>query len=242
MAHFYLSDGVADSSSGETIAVTGAEARHAITVGRLKVGERLSVGDGAGTIVDGVVILVSGERFELKVETSLFVAPPTPAIWLAQALAKGDRAELAIQAATELGADGVIPWAAERSIVRWEGVKVQKHLDRWASILREASKQSMRARTPQLRSVSSTRGLAQAGGQWRVVVLDPAAEVGLGSLSLDDRGILLIVGPEGGITRTESAVLADAGAETARLGHNVLRTSTAGPAAIAVLSNMLGRW
>ncbi|MEO7147898.1 MAG: 16S rRNA (uracil(1498)-N(3))-methyltransferase [Terrimesophilobacter sp.] len=242
MAHFYLSESASDAAEGDTVAVTGAEARHAVTVGRLRVGERLSVGDGTGTIVDGIVSLVDPERFELTVETSRFHLLPAPAIWLAQALAKGDRDELAIQTATELGVDGVIPWAAHRSIVRWDGAKVAKHRERWTSILREASKQSMRARIPELRPVSTTKGLAQLGSQWRIVVLDPTADVGLGSLTLDDRDILLVVGPEGGIAPAEQVQLASAGAIAATLGPHVLRTSTAGPAALAVLSTTLGRW
>ena len=157
-------------------------------------------------------------------------------------MAKGDRDELAIQTATELGVDGVIPWAAHRSIVRWDGAKVAKHRERWTSILREASKQSMRARIPELRPVSTTKGLAQLGSQWRIVVLDPTADVGLGSLTLDDRDILLVVGPEGGIAPAEQVQLASAGAIAATLGPHVLRTSTAGPAALAVLSTTLGRW
>ena len=242
MAHFYLSESASDSAAGDTVVVTGTEARHAVTVGRLKVGERLSVGDGNGTIVDGSVRVVDGERFELTVETTRFDVLPTPAIWLAQALAKGDRDELAIQAATELGVDGVIPWAADRSIVRWEGAKVAKHLDRWGSILREASKQSMRSRIPELRSVATTKELAQLGSDWRIVVLDPTAEVGLGSLTFDDRDILLVVGPEGGIAAAELTQLFGAGAVAATLGRHVLRTSTAGPAALAVLSTTLQRW
>ncbi len=142
MAHFYLSDTATDAVVGSTVTVTGSEARHAVTVGRLKVGERMSVGDGLGLIVDGLVTRVSGESFEVAVESTRFEEAPRPAIWLAQALAKNDRDELAIQAATELGVDGVIPWAAGRSIVKWEGAKVRKHEERWASILREASKQS----------------------------------------------------------------------------------------------------
>lgn len=242
MAHVYLSDEAADAVAGSMVAVTGSEARHAVTVGRLTVGERLSVGDGRGLIAEGVVTLADGDRVELKVESTRFEEPPSPAIWLAQALAKNDRDELAIQAATELGVDGVIPWAAGRSIVKWEGAKVRRHEERWASILREASKQSVRHRIPLLRPLASTAALAKLGEEFQLVVLEPTAEQPLSAVTTDGRDLLVVVGPEGGIAPAELARFEAAGASTASLGTNVLRTSTAGPAAIAVLSVALGRW
>lgn len=242
MAHFYLSDQATDAAVGSVVAVTGSEARHAVTVGRLRAGERLSVGDGRGLIADGVVTLAEGDRFELAVESTRFEEPPTPAIWLAQALAKNDRDELAIQAATELGVDGVIPWAAGRSIVKWEGAKVRRHEERWSSILREASKQSMRHRIPLLRPLASTATLAKLGEDFQLVVLEPTADLKLSALPTSGRDLLVVVGPEGGIAPTELARFATAGASAVSLGANVLRTSTAGPAAIAVLGVALGRW
>lgn len=242
MAHFYLSDTATDAVVGSTVTVTGSEARHAVTVGRLKVGERMSVGDGLGLIVDGLVTRVSGESFEVAVESTRFEEAPRPAIWLAQALAKNDRDELAIQAATELGVDGVIPWAAGRSIVKWEGAKVRKHEERWASILREASKQSVRHRVPELRPLASTAALARLGEEFQLVVLEPTADRALSALHTTGRDLLVVVGPEGGIAPAELARLGAAGASVVSLGRNVLRTSTAGPAAIAVLNVVVGRW
>lgn len=156
MAHFYFSDEAATAASGGVVVVSGAEARHAITVGRLARGERLSVGDGRGTVAVGTVSDVGAERFELLVEHIERTEAPSPAVWLAQALAKSDRDELAIQAATELGVDGVIPWAAGRSIVKWDAKKQLKSEQRWQSIVREASKQSMRNRIPELHPLAST--------------------------------------------------------------------------------------
>jgi len=242
VAHFYLSDTATDAVVGSTVTVTGSEARHAVTVGRLKVGERMSVGDGLGLIVDGLVTRVSGESFEVAVESTRFEEAPRPAIWLAQALAKNDRDELAIQAATELGVDGVIPWAAGRSIVKWEGAKVRKHEERWASILREASKQSVRHRVPELRPLASTAALARLGEEFQLVVLEPTADRALSALHTTGRDLLVVVGPEGGIAPAELARLGAAGASVVSLGRNVLRTSTAGPAAIAVLNVVVGRW
>lgn len=242
MAHFYLSDEAAEAAVGSVVSVTGAEARHAVTVGRLRTGERLSVGDGRGHIAEGTVSQVEADRFHLTVESVRFEEAPRPAIWLAQALAKNDRDELAIQMATELGVDGVIPWAAGRSIVKWEGAKVRRHEERWASILREASKQAIRHRVPALRALASTGQLAKLGEEFQLLVLDPTAESSLGTFTARDRDILLIVGPEGGLTPAELQRFDDAGARRVTLGALVLRTSTAGPAALAVLNVALGRW
>lgn len=242
MAHFYLSEAVTDCAVGESVTVIGAEARHAVTVGRLRIGESLSIGDGRGTVALGIVSAVGTDYFSVGVESLRFTDEPSPALWLAQALAKNDRDELAVQAATELGVDGVVPWAAGRSIVKWEGPKVRKHEERWATILREAGKQAMRSRIPALRPLASSAEIAKLGTDFHLVVLDPAGPVQLSALVPDDRDILLIVGPEGGIAPAELSRFAAAGGTIARLGESILRASTAGPAAIAVLNGALGRW
>lgn len=242
MAHFYLSDNASSAVPGALVEVTGAEARHAITVGRLKVGESLSVGDGNGTVVVGEVSSVDADRFTLLAGSVEIEDEPSPSLWLAQALAKNDRDELAIQAATELGVDGVIPWAAARSIVKWEAKKQSKHEQRWQSILREASKQSLRHRIPVLRPLASTSTLAALGEDFQLVVLEPTGREPLSALQADGRDILLIVGPEGGITPSELSRFTAAGASVVSMGAHVLRTSTAGPAAIAVLNGRLHRW
>lgn len=147
-----------------------------------------------------------------------------------------------MQQATELGIDGVIPWSAQRSIVKWEGQKVRKGHDRWSAIVREASKQSMRPWVPEVADLSSTTVLAALAGETRMLVLEPTAELALSSLEPDDRDVVLVVGPEGGIAPAELSRLEAAGATLVRLGGTILRTSTAGPAAIAVLNGRLGRW
>lgn len=247
MAHFYLDESLVSAAVGDRISITGAEARHAVTVSRLGVGESISIGNGAGLVVAGVV--VSAEHTELVVEVSAVteVRRATPAVFLAQALAKGDRDELAVQVATELGVDGVIPWTAARSISRWEGAKVAKGRDRWAAVVREASKQSVRPWLPDVLDLVTTKQLArlastdQAEGV-RMLVLEPTAATPLSALDFDGRDLVLVVGPEGGITPQELDALSAAGADIVRLGDEVLRTSTAGPAALAVLAVALGRW
>ncbi len=243
MAHFYLVEDLESAAVGDRVALVGAEARHAVTVSRISVGETVSIGNGAGLVVTGEV--VTAEHTELAITVNEVHEHPhrQPALFLVQALAKGDRDELAVQAATELGVDGVIPWQAARSISRWEGAKVAKGRDRWTAIVREASKQSIRPWVPDVLDLATTKQLAaMVSSAVRMLVLDPTAETPLASLALDDRDLLVVVGPEGGIAPQELATLTGAGAELVRLGPEVLRTSTAGPAAIAVLNVGLGRW
>jgi 16S rRNA (uracil1498-N3)-methyltransferase len=242
MANQYLSEELGNPATGEIAVIGGAEARHAVTVSRLAVGEVVRVGNGLGMIASGMVTAVAPAEFRFEVETIETIERPSPAIWLAQALAKGDRDELAIQAATELGVDGVIPWTAARSISRWEGSKVAKGQERWTVVVREATKQSARAWLPEVAPLVNTKQLAALAETARLIVLDPLAELSLTALDLDDYDIVLVVGPEGGISPAEFDLLHSAGATSARLGDSILRTSTAGPAAIAVLSAKLGRW
>ncbi|HUG50117.1 MAG TPA: RsmE family RNA methyltransferase, partial [Terrimesophilobacter sp.] len=140
MAHFYLNEQLTDAAAGSVVSILGEEARHAVTVSRIRVGETLSIGNGRGLVVTGAVV-EAGARLSIEAADVVRVPAPTPRLTLVQALAKGGRDELAIQAATELGVDAVIPWASQRSIVRWAGPKALKGQQRWASIVREATKQ-----------------------------------------------------------------------------------------------------
>ena len=242
MAHFYLAEDLEDAAPGDPVRLTGPEARHAVTVSRLRVGESIAVGNGRGLVVTGPITSAEHTELVLTAETVERVERAGVAVILAQALAKGDRDELAVQAATELGVDAVIPWAAGRSISRWEGAKVQKGVDRWVAVTREAAKQSIRPWLPDVLDLVSTKQLARLAGEVRMLVLEPTASTPLTSLELDGRDLLVVVGPEGGLSPDEVDALAAAGAEPVRLGDEVLRTSTAGPAAIAVLNAKLGRW
>jgi 16S rRNA (uracil1498-N3)-methyltransferase len=253
MANQYLSDELGSPSIGETVVIGGGEARHAVTVSRLGVGELVRVGNGLGVIASGTVTAAQPSEFRFEVQTIESIERASPAIWLAQALAKGDRDELAIQAATELGVDGIIPWTAARSISRWEGAKIAKGQERWAAVVREATKQSARAWMPEVAPLVSTKELAGLAESTRMIVLDPLALESLTAVALrqaqgpesaqgPDDDIVLVVGPEGGISPAEFDLLFAAGAVGVRLGDGILRTSTAGPAAIAVLSAKLGRW
>ncbi len=242
MAHFYLSEELAAAAVGSLISVTGSEARHAVTVSRIAVGESVAIGNGLGLVVTGAVVSAEPGAFVVRVATAVETPQNSQAVWLAQALAKGDRDEHAVQQATELGADGVIPWAAQRSIVKWEGAKIRKGHERWSAIVREASKQSMRAWLPEVADLASTTILAALARDSRMLVLEPTAATALTELQPDGRDVVLVVGPEGGIAPAELSRLEGSGAMLVRLGDTILRTSTAGPAAIAVLNAQLGRW
>lgn len=240
MLHFLVPNASADV--GEIVSLTGSEAKHAAVVRRLRVGETVSVGDGAGIWLEGAVADVSASRVDVKITARSVAAAPSVRLVLVQALAKGDRDELAVQAACELGVDEVVPWQASRSISRWEGPKAVKGRERWATIIREAAKQAHRVWVPEVSApLTTAQVVAYAEGR-RMLVLDPTAATRLSTVAVDERDIVLVVGPEGGISPEELEKFEAAGAERVRLGDTVLRTSTAGPAAIAVVSAALGRW
>lgn len=248
MAHFYLDDtlALAGAAAGDEVALTGPDARHAVTVARLRAGETVRVGDGAGTIALGRVVDAAPDRVALVLESVDAHPEPPTRLTLVQALAKGDRDELAVQAATELGVDAIVPWQAARSVSIWKGPKAEKGRARWQTIVREASKQAIRPRVPSVAPVATTRELAARAGEAdaTVLVLDPSATERLSALEPPELGdeVLLIVGPEGGVSPDELSALSAAGARLVRLGDTVLRTSTAGPAALSVLSATLHRW
>lgn len=230
--------------ASRTATITGAEAKHAVTVNRIRVGERLAIGNGRGLIVSGPVTRADAGELSIQAELIENVLPPSPRLVLVQALAKGGRDEMAVQASTELGVDAVIPWSAARSVSKWEGQKVAKGQDRWASIVREASKQSIRAWLPDVTTLFSSRDLEKLAASSQMLVLEPSADLALTEWQpgQQERDIVLVVGPEGGIAPSELERLQAAGATAVRLGSTVLRTSTAGAAALSVLSARLGRW
>ncbi|WP_298038396.1 16S rRNA (uracil(1498)-N(3))-methyltransferase [uncultured Microbacterium sp.] len=242
MALHFLAPTCTDARIGDIVALTGAEAKHAAVVRRLRVGEQVTLGDGAGIWLEGVVTDVSASLVNVEVTGRRAQDAPTIRLFLAQALAKGDRDELAVQTSCELGIDGVIPWQATRSISRWEGAKAVKGRERWATIVREAAKQAHRAWVPPVAEPVTTGQLIAASEGRRMLVLDPTATTKLSQIRADERDMVLIVGPEGGIAPEELAKFDEAGAERVLLGDTVVRTSTAGPAAIAVLSVALERW
>lgn len=242
MALHFLTADAGSADVGEVVALAGPEAKHAAVVRRVRTGEVVTLGDGAGTWLEGEVLAVAPAQVDIRVTARTVHLPPAQRIVLAQALAKGDRDELAVQAACELGVDQIVPWQAERSISRWQGAKAIKGRERWESIVREAAKQSHRPWIPSVASPSTTAQLIERATREQVLVLEPTATERLAAQIVPGRDILLVVGPEGGISAQEQEAFTQAGAVCVRLGASVLRTSTAGPAALAALSVLLGRW
>ncbi len=236
---FVVDPGVAAGAVvGAVLTLDGPEGRHAATVRRIGPGEAVDLVDGLGARLGVVVVAAGRADLDVRVEQVRREPAPTARFVLVQALAKGDRDDLAVEAATELGVDVVVPWQAQRSIVQWRGERGAKARRRWVETVRAAGKQSRRARFPDVVDVVDLRGLlALVGGASAAYVLHEAATEPLAAQPLPEDGdVLLVVGPEGGITPAELEALSAAGAVVVRLGTTVLRSSSAGPAALAVVS------
>jgi 16S rRNA (uracil1498-N3)-methyltransferase len=218
--------------------VDGAEGRHAVDVLRLEPGERVRVGDGAGTVAEGEVVAAGPQGLRVAVSARLEVPAPQPEFVLVQALPKGDRGPLAVDLATELGVDRIVPWTAARCVTRWRDDRVAKGVAKWRAAARAASKQSRRPRVPEVTGPMSTREVCGLLADVELaVVLHEQARRPLAGLTVPASGtVAVVVGPEGGITDGEVVAFRAAGAEPVRLGPEVLRTSTAGAAALAALS------
>jgi 16S rRNA (uracil1498-N3)-methyltransferase len=231
--------------TGPDAVLDGPEGRHAATVRRLRAGEAVQLGDGRGGVVHAVVAEVARDRLDLTVVERTFVAAPEPRVLVAQALVKGDRGELAVELATEAGVDGLLPWRAERCVARWEaGARGDKALARWRSTAREAAKQARRAWVPEVAEPVSTAALAaRAEAGATMLLLHESATAGLTEIDLPQAGeLVLVVGPEGGISDGELDRLTVAGAVAVRLGPDVLRASTAAAVALGALGALTGRW
>ncbi|MFG1659235.1 16S rRNA (uracil(1498)-N(3))-methyltransferase [Micromonospora chersina] len=232
--------------TGDTLTLDGPEGHHAATVQRLRVGEELLLADGRGGTATAVVSAVGRGTLDLRVTSRGYVDASVPRLVVVQGIAKGDRGELAVQAMTEVGVDEIVPWAASRSVTQWRGDRGVRAREKWAATAREAAKQARRpwlpvvAGTPDESTTTVTRRIAGAAAAF---VLHEEAEERLTTVELPDAGeIVLVVGPEGGIADTELSAFEQAGARPVRLGPSVLRTSTAGVAALSVLSTRLSRW
>ncbi|WP_109509724.1 16S rRNA (uracil(1498)-N(3))-methyltransferase [Nocardioides speluncae] len=229
---------------GGTVEVTGDEAHHAVTVRRLRVGERVVLTDGAGTSVTGEVASTGKKVFTIGVTDLAYADRPAPSITVVQAIPKGDRGELAVEVLTEIGVEAIVPWAAARCVAVWRGERAEKSLAKWRSTAREAAKQSRRSWFPTVAPLATTDAVAELlRGAEVSVVLHEAATTSLASVAIPESGsIVVVVGPEGGITDEELAAFAAAGATSVRLGTEVLRTSTAGLAATSALLARTSRW
>lgn len=233
---------------GEVAVVDGDEGFHAASVRRIRAGERIDLSDGAGGLAHCVVEDVGKGRLTARVLDQLTTAAAVPTVTVVQALPKSDRSELAIELATEAGADAFVGWQASRCVARWEGAKLDKGVRRWSAVARSAARQSRRARIPRVEGVLSTAELVARVGDdvSRGVValaLHESATRPLTDIPVAQaHSIIVIVGPEGGIAEDEIAALSEAGATAARLGPTVLRTSTAAAVALGALGVLTERW
>jgi 16S rRNA (uracil1498-N3)-methyltransferase len=233
----------ADLQAGH-VGLRGAEGRHAATVRRLTAGERVDLTDGAGLLAQCVVTAARPGELDLDVLARQQQPPPEPRLTAVQAIPKGDRGELAVELLTEAGADVIVPWAAERCVAVWRGDRAARARARWVSAAEQAAKQSRRAWFPQVSEQADLGAVGQLIRQAALaVLLEPDAPVSLAELPLPASGdVVLVIGPEGGISPAEAGAFSAAGAIPARLGPNVLRASTAGAVAVAVVSSRTARW
>jgi 16S rRNA (uracil1498-N3)-methyltransferase len=240
---FVSADQLAGAAVGSELLLDGPEGRHGATVKRIGVGEQVLLTDGVGHRADAVVQGVGVGTLRLRLQAITLEQQPDSRFILIQALAKGDRDELAIEAATELGVDEVVAWQAARSIVIWRGERAVRSLRKWQSIVLAATKQSRRTRIPLVSGpADQVAVMARIEAAALALVLHEDAQVALAGLALPQSGdVLVIVGPEGGVAADELSAFVAAGAVAVRLGPHVLRSSSAGPAALAVMS-AAGRW
>lgn len=238
-------DQAASAAIGSEVTLTGDEGKHAVTVQRLKVNEVVELVDGHGRRLIGTVCATEGKAtLRLSVTEINDELAPAPTITVVQAVAKGSRGELAVQMLTEVGVDAIVPWQAEHSIARWEDERANRHIDKWASTAREAAKQARRSRIPSIAPLASSAAVADLVANSAVaLVLDEQATTPLTSIDISTaHDVLVVVGPEGGLSDNERGMFADAGADIVRLGPSVLRTSTAGVAALGAILSRTGRW
>ena len=238
--------------TGEAFSFTGSEARHAVTVKRMGEGERLELIDGTGIRLTLTITAATGkDSLEGMVESIVTTPEPTPRVTVVQAIPKSERAELAVDLATQAGADEIIAWQADRCVAKWDGKKAPKAVAKWQAAADSAAKQSRRARIPQVRGPLTTPQLVQelsrdraagdAAAAPTVLVLHEEATASIKDVTLAD-DVVLLVGPEGGIGDAELDRLKEAGATPIKLGPEVLRTASAAMVALAAIGMRTQRW
>ena len=230
------------SKDTKTFTLDGDEGRHAATVKRMREGEVIHLCDGQGTRAIASVVKVHKNSLDLSIDQFTFEEAPEPRFVVVQALAKGERAELAVEMLTEVGADAIIPWRAEHSIGKWDSV--EKGLEKWRRTSRESAKQSRRAWIPEISNLKSTAEVCELMSQAQsVFVLHESADQALAACAIREQGtIMIVVGPEGGISPDELAAFSAAGARVVHMGASVMRTSTAGAIAVGGLLMRSQRW
>lgn len=233
---------------GESAVVGGDEGFHAAAVRRLRPGEALVLSDGAGAVADCVVESADKKSLTARVLARRTAPRPGPPVTVVQAIPKSERSELAVELATEAGADGFVAWQADRCVARWDGDRADNGLRRWRAVARAASRQSRRAWIPEVQGPFSTGDLCgylvgRVGAGAVALLLHESADRPLADLPLAGAdSILVVVGPEGGVSDPELEALLAAGAVSVRLGPTVLRTSSAAAVALGALGVLTPRW
>lgn len=244
-APVFVLDDLGPAEPGSAVLLGGSEGRHAVASLRLGAGEAVDLVDGHGRRASGVIDSVEADRTALVRIVATSVEPtPAPRITVVQALPKGDRGELAVELLTEVGVDAIVPWSARNCVTRWKGDRAQRGHRRWVDAAHAAAKQSRRARFPDVVDVRSTPDVVSlVRSADLALLLHEEATDGIGSVEIPAHGeVVVIVGPEGGVAPDEVAELEAAGARPVLLGPTVLRTSSAGMAAVAVLLARTPRW
>lgn len=226
----------------KTFTLDGDEGRHAATVKRMREGEVINLCDGKGMRAFATVAKVHKHTLDLVIDRIVFEDAPEPRFVVVQALAKGERAELAVEMLTEVGADAIVPWKAEHSIGKWDSI--EKGLEKWRRTSRESAKQSRRSWIPEISPLHTTEQVCELISQAQsVFVLHESADQALAACAIREQGtIIVVVGPEGGISPEELAAFAAAGARIVHMGASVMRTSTAGAIAVGGLLMRSQRW
>ncbi len=240
----YLVPTLSAVAHGGTIEVIGDEAHHAVTVRRSRVGEVITLTDGRGGQATGRIETVGKRAMSVRVQNVTRHSEPTPAIWVVQAIPKGDRGERAVEVLTEVGVARIIPWAADRSVGQWRGERAAKSLEKWRATARESSKQARRTWAAEVTPMVHTAALRDVlQGVDQVIVLHEEATQSLDELAVPAVGVIVVVvGPEGGLTEHELETFAQVGGIGVKLGVEILRTSTAGVAACAAVLSRTARW
>lgn len=224
----------------EEMSITGVDVKHIGKVLRMQPGDKLQVVSDDGVSALAEVTAISETTVTVRcLEVLAESHEPAVKITLAQGLAKGEKMDFIIQKAVELGAYSIVPVAMEHSVVRLDGAKADKKVERWQKIAEAAAKQSKRDIIPQVQAVQSvSQMLANNNCKTKIIAYECEDRMSLKTAlreagQLDD--LLLIIGPEGGISEGELAKTREAGAVPVSLGRRILRAETAGLVAMSAI-------
>ena len=228
-------------STGTTQELSGDEGHHAVKVMRLQIGEQIKIADNLGNWVSGAITEVGKKSLKIDISERGNAGHLKPELILVQAVTKSDRTKEMLELLTVAGADQIIPWQAQRCISKWQSDST----DKWLTTIKESAKQARRVKLPVLSDAVTTNQLLklfQVNDQ--VIVLHESAQANFSQIKFVEstQRIFIVIGPEGGISEEEIALLASANAVVVQMGQNVLRSAHAGFAALSGIQTLIGRW